>query len=86
MDVLAPDGLSPHMVHNPPRRSNDDLCSVLQPPDLPDDILPAVDGQHLDPMHVFCQPAHLVGHLDRQLPCGTQGNGLKFLAVRVYLL
>ena len=86
MDLVAADGLSAHVVHDPARRADDDLRPIFQTPDLSGNVLAAVDGQHLDTVHVFGQIPDLSGYLDGQFPGGAKGNGLNFLVFRIDFL
>ena len=78
-------GAPAHMIHYAPRRSHDDL-HALQAVDLPDDILSAIYGKHLNAMHIFCDLSQLLRRLHGQLSGGTQNHRLKLLQIRIDLL
>ena len=68
-------GASAHMVHDTSRGSHDNLHAP-QSRDLTADILSAVDRQHLNAVHVFCDLPQFFRCLDRQFSGGAQDNGL----------
>ena len=64
-------GLAAHMVHNTPRCTDDHLNAGFQGTDLFYNILAAINGNDLDPMHELGQAADLVSDLNGQLSCGA---------------
>ena len=59
---------------------------TCQGTDLLYDLLPAINRKDLDPVHIFCQAADLLGHLDRQFPCRAKGDRLQLFILRIDLL
>ena len=77
------EGATGEVVEDPPGRSDHDLGSGLQGPELPVVTLPAVDRNLADSPAEERQPARLLGHLHRQFPRRAQDQGLDRLLVGV---
>ena len=77
--------MTAHMIHDAPGRTHDNL-HIPEPPDLLADLLPTVDGQHFNAVHIFCNVADLLRRLHCQFSGGTEDHRLQPAQVRVDLL
>ncbi len=84
--ILAADRFSAEVIHHTSRRPDNNLYSAFQGPDLTGNLLSAVYRQNPDSVHVFGQPADLVGHLDGQLPGRGENQHLCFGTVNINFL
>ena len=80
------DGVAAHMIHDSSRRAHNDLDTALQGTDLLVDVLAAVHRKQLDAVGVSGNLANFPGHLNGQLPGGTEDQRLQMLIRRVDLL
>ncbi len=64
------------MIHHTSRCSDNQLYAALQRADLLHDLLPAVDRQHLDAVHIIRQIADLLRYLYGKLSGRTQYDRL----------
>ncbi len=86
MHIIHLQRMSAHVIHHTPRCSHDDLCAAFQVPDLSDDILPSIDREYLDPMHIFGKLAKFLCRLHSQLSGRAQNHRLQIPVIRVNLL
>ena len=80
------DGFAAHVIHHTPRRTDDNLHTILEGTDLTSDLLSAVDRQNLDTVHVFCQAADLLRYLDGKFTGRAENDRLRLLILRIDLL
>ncbi len=74
-DVLEAQGFAVEMVQNPARRTDNDIHSLAQPPELVADGLAPIDGH--DPYFFLpLEGVDLFGHLDGQFTCRCEHDGL----------
>ena len=76
-------GTAPHVVHHPARGTYHHLHPALQLAELAAVIGTAIDGQHVEALHVTGVGLEGLGHLDGQLPGGRQHQHLGFLLGQV---
>ena len=86
MDLIHLDGFAAHVIHHTPRRTDDNLHTILEGTDLTSDLLSAVDRQNLDTVHVFCQAANLLRYLDGKFTGRAENDRLRLLILRIDLL
>ena len=75
-----------HQVDQASRRGHDDLRAVAQGAYLLLDAGAAVDGHHMDALHILREVAKVVGYLQAELARGTEHEGLRLVARGVNLL
>ena len=75
-----------HQVYQAARGGHDNLHALVQGVDLVHYRGAAVDGHDAHALHVAGKVFQVVGYLQAQLARGTQDDGLRHLAVHVYLL
>jgi hypothetical protein len=78
-------GAATHVVHEPPRYSNDDLYTVTEGSKLPVNRLATIDRHEAYPA-VAAELAELLGDLHRELARGGEDNGLRDVTLDVYTL
>ena len=79
------DGFAAHVIHHTPRRTDDNLHTILEGTDLTSDLLSAVDREDLDPGHVFRKAAKLFRYLDRKFSRRAEDHCLCLSVFRVHL-
>ncbi len=83
INIITAYRLSAQMVHNTPRRTDNNLCS-LQCPNLLRNILPAIDWEHLHAMHIFCKLPDFLRCLYRKLARRAENKCLWMLNLLFY--
>ena len=86
MDLPQLHRLPAHVIHHAPGCSDNHLHAVFQGADLSSYLLPPVNRQNLDSMHIFCQAVDFIRNLDSQLSCWAQDNRLRLFKLRIHLL
>ena len=81
LHVVQKQGMTAHMIHQTSRRADNNLCTAPEQPDLPLDVLSAVNRRRADAFGMRREATNLITRLYSQFAGGTNHQCLHTLAM-----